>query len=122
MAKQGMINKIAKLESNQTSKSDNKPDKGKGKAKQVQLIHWLEPNPLLNRIESLESYRMKGFYSALMIMLKKNLLGLRRLEMRTWSLLVMKNMYDVRYVLQLQYKLPLYAYLICWTGTFIFSS
>jgi hypothetical protein len=61
MVKQAMIDKIANLELNQTPKSDNKPDKGKGKAKQVQLIHWLEPNPLLNRIESLESYKAKGF-------------------------------------------------------------
>ena len=61
MAKQAMINKIAKLESNQTSKSDSKLDKGKGKAKQVQPIHQLEPSPLLNRIESLESYKAKGY-------------------------------------------------------------
>ena len=61
MVKQAMIDKIAKLESNQTSKSDSKLDKGKGKAKQVQLIHQLEPSPLLNRIESLESYKVKGY-------------------------------------------------------------
>ena len=58
---QAMIDEITKLKINQTSKSDNKPDKGKGKAKLVQLIHWLEPNPLLNRIESLETYKVKGF-------------------------------------------------------------
>ena len=84
MAKQAMIDKIAKLESNQTSKSDSKPDKGKEKLNKYSLSTGWSPVLSLTGLNLWNPTKRKD--TALMTMLKKKSLGLTRLKMKTWSL------------------------------------